>query len=242
MSSIERVNYDKPNDNLKKRYSKLDEALPPPPVRILISGSSGSGKTTTLLNIMNKKNGYGSVFKKAHIILFSGTYGLDKKLLENLDLLQSNIFTEFKESVILDIFQQQRGIQRMHGADKLDDVLIIFEDLASQNVFKNDRVFKKLAYEGRHLRISFIILTQKYNEIGTSIRRNCNMFVILEPANFQEYDIIVDENINKKKKDKFEKMLEYVYKDPYSFIIIYSVNGREKFRKNFDKVLDINTF
>jgi energy-coupling factor transporter ATP-binding protein EcfA2 len=239
---ITRINYDKVNPKIEARYKKLDEALPIPPVRMLISGSSGSGKSTLLLNLMNKDNGYGSVYKKPHIILFSGTYGLDKKLLKNLDLDQSNVFKDFDESVIMDVFSQQKGIFDYHGEEKLDDVLIIFEDLASQNVFKNDRTFKKLAYEGRHLRISFIILTQKYNDIPTSIRRNCNCFIILKPANYQEYDIIVDETVDKRRKDKFSKMLDYVFAEPYAFLIIYNINNRERFRKNFDTALDINQF
>ncbi len=239
---INRINYDVPNPKLQRRYKWLDKALPPPPIRMMISGSSGSGKSTVLLNMMNKKDGYGTVFKTKHIILFDGTFGLDPKLVENLDIDKVNIFTEYDETVILDIFNQQKGIFNMYGEEKLDDVLIIFEDLASQNVFKNDRIFKKLAYEGRHLHISFIILTQKYNDIPTAIRRNCNMFVIMKPANYSEYDIIVDEMADKKRKLKFHKMLDYVFAEPYNFIIIYNINGREKFRSGFDKILELSEF
>ena len=158
----------------KKKYNLLP-FLPPPPFRCIISGNSGCGKTNLLVNMMTHKEGYKQCFRPADIILISSTLGLDDKL-KMIAVKPENKFSKFDEAIVMDIMEQQHQLMSGKTKRKAPQILLLLDDLASESVYNNTDIMRKLAFKGRHYNISFICLTQKYNQISmktiNSIRAN----------------------------------------------------------------------
>lgn len=230
---IENLDIDKP-----KSYKHLNKFLPQPPFRCLISGPSGSGKSTLMANLFKNPDGYSKCFRPQDIFIFSATMGLDKKL-DYIHTRESNKYNRFEPEVIQEIMKQQESLIKHYSARKAPQLLFIFEDLASENVFTNhSKLINRLAMSGRHLKISFIVLSQKYTSINTSIRRNVDIVFLFEPSNYYELDQVVSENMDKKRKTRFFNLLLKLYEEPYSFIQITYRSGFNRFVKNLKDVID----
>ena len=75
--------------NIPLRKSMKDGIIPRFPFSILISGRSGSGKTNVLLNLLTRKEFYGSYFH--YTVVFSPTAGAGDDVYDILKLPKENI-------------------------------------------------------------------------------------------------------------------------------------------------------
>ncbi len=162
---------------------------------MLITGSSGSGKSTFLYSIMSKrkKNGirqsYRGVFDKVYII--SPTMGKDS--------IKNDPFKSIPENQIW------RSLTK-DGLDELDEVLdenrkegfnsiVILDDVGSQ-IKKSAAIEKKLTsmmQNRRHQFTSYITLLQRLRDANTGIRNNLSHFVTFRPKNRPESEAITNE-------------------------------------------------
>ena len=152
--------YDQKDDNKEK-------SIIPYPVRCLIVGSSGCGKTTLLLNFIYKdwvpfKNLY--VFSKS---LEQDSY---KKLQERYKNVEKEInqqisyfYADCEDLIKVDECKQNS--------------LIIFDDC----LLENQDIIKEYFVRGRHKNISSIYLSQCYSMVDLRvIRNNLNMIIIFK--------------------------------------------------------------
>lgn len=221
----------------KKPLNKITKDLPEAPFRMVIAGPSNSGKTHLLVDIMTRKNGYSSIFMKENIIIFSSTYGLDDKFMK-IKHEPSNVFNKFDPDIVEEIFKQQIAI-KMSMPKRIAPVLIIFEDMASEQIFNRSKLMESLAFKSRHLQISFIILTQKYTSISTSLRRNADVTILLSPRNFAELDTIVEENFCKEDRKKAKNLMKDIFKKDFNNIMITYKRNYPKYKKNLTEVINI---
>jgi len=162
---------------------------------MLITGSSGSGKSTFLYSVMSKrkKNGirqsYRGVFDKVYII--SPTMGKDS--------IKNDPFKTIPENQIW------RSLTK-DGLDELDEVLdenrkegfnsiVILDDVGSQ-IKKSAAIEKKLTsmmQNRRHQFTSYITLLQRLRDANTGIRNNLSHFVTFRPKNRPESEAITNE-------------------------------------------------
>ena len=162
---------------------------------MLITGSSGSGKSTFLYSIMSKrkKNGirqsYRGVFDKVYII--SPTMGKDS--------IKNDPFKTIPENQIW------RSLTK-DGLDELDEMLdenrkegfnsvVILDDVGSQ-IKKSAAIEKKLTsmmQNRRHQFTSYITLLQRLRDANTGIRNNLSHFITFRPKNRPESEAITNE-------------------------------------------------
>lgn len=215
--------------------------LPSLPMRCLIVAPSGAGKSTLLAKLFTMKGGYQNYFRKCDIIIFNTTYGLDPTFMK-IPHSPDNVFREFREDIMLDVFQQLEAL-KLNMPDRVPNTLFIFEDCGASNIFKNNKMFNFLAFQSRHLSCSFIILSQKYTSVSTSLRRNCDCLMLLQPYNYAELQAIVDENSDKENKKKFRNMLVNIFeeKDFNSVTITYK-RGYPRYKKNLNEVIRLEDY
>ncbi len=154
--------------------------------RVLISGSSGSGKTYQSEAILEQ-------LKSKNVYLFSSIDDGDYKAF-NVKRIDLNNIVEKSKIDIHKIFEMIE-----------DDAILIFDDIISYGK-KLSKVYIELRLialqKGRHRNISVIIVEQQA-QTGNSYREvllNCNYFILFPKNNFRSFNSIATNYLGLQKK------------------------------------------
>ena len=169
----------------------LHHALLPNPrecFRLIIFSPSNSGKSNLIKNIISLDNfGYNRYYK-TNIFLFSQTLTLDK-IWTDLNIPTSNLYDHYDEELIKNI---------MHYSQKTSDgVLLILDDMiTAETAFNNKKcnLLKTLFFQGRHYKVSLILVSQKLKEIPASMRVNASHLICFDLKNAKEERDFLEEN------------------------------------------------
>lgn len=191
-------------------YCKVEssDSLLPNPVRCLIVGSSGSGKTNLLLNFIYNKNGI--PFK--HLYVFS-------RSIEQPAYTQLRKHYEKVERVIGS--QIAYFYSNCNDLLPLDDCknnsLAVFDDC----VLDEQSKLKDYFIRGRHKHISCIYLSQNYSLVDMQvIRNNVNLLCIFKQNKHYTkriYDDFVGSDMS---FEQFETICNQCWSKPFGFISI----------------------
>lgn len=193
------------------------------PFLMYLSAPRGSGKTYFIVQNLINPELYFQVFDK--IFLFTPSIA-DDDIYNILELPQKQIFTEFDEDKLMKLLKKK-------GTE--EQWLIIFDDMISDNDFKNAKLTKLLAYNGRHMGVSVIVSSQKSTAGNTAIRTNADACVIWRPRSFNEIEALYRDNaIDAMNKKSFQQLVMDTTKEPYSFLYINYQTG-EVYR-NYKKI------
>ena len=198
------------------------------PFRMLIMGPSDSGKTNTLLHLINN------------------LHPIDKIYLYAKDLSESKY--EFLINK-----REQAGIKHFNDPTDMDDVftniddnnkqrkqkvLIVFDDMIadimSSKKFK--AIIKELFIRCRKLDISIVFITQSYFRKPKDARLNSTHYVIMKIQSRKELQNIARENSGDIDFKDFLKTYKDYTNEPYSCMIIDTavpISNPMRFRKNF---------
>ena len=227
----------------------FDETMLPSPKDSFMLGlvaRRGSGKSYCIYNLLSKF--YKNCFDRVYI--FNPSYGNDLTLSpESLGLPDESFYdrvdTDFIEQVIEEQIQQKKD----HGTKKckkkfLDRVLFVFDDCISDPNFvsnRNSNIINKLAFKGRHLRISCIIASQSYNAgMAKRTRTNIPSWIFFRTDNLKERKSIIEEQGGICDERKFEQMFDYATREPHDFFMVYGncPDQSKRFRRNIDNVIE----
>lgn len=220
------VKYHNPNYNFENMNLRH-------PVRLVINGCSGSGKSNLLLNIINLMD---STFEK--ILIFTQ----DK----------SEQLYEFLEDELGDSIEIYEGIQKVKDYDwaDLDDMqyLIIFDDMCVEKERDQQKICE-LFIRGRKMAhqkgLSLIYLTQSYFQTPPLIRKQMTGLILRKVNGKKDLGYILKEQSMEGTKEQLMKMYKACCnpKDITSFLYI-DLNAAEesRFRYRFNHILDINEF
>ena len=190
------------------------------PSRILITGASGSGKSNILLNLIYD------------ILCFDRLYFCAKdlselkyeQLIENLTKYQDVKLTDInkvrkhRDLLMRDFIKCKKDYtlfcssqEELPSVDELDSRyknLVVFDDcVTDQKQTKIEDFFIR----GRKKNATVVYLTQSYYATPVIIRRNCNVFILI---NLRKKD---RQRILKETDDHFP---DYEFKTPYDFIVL----------------------
>jgi len=206
-----------PKKSSENKYP-VDELLIPLNFRVLISGSSASGKGVCLANILSKEFPYREIFNK-NIFLFSTTYSLGDPSLADLDIPVENCFDKLDEGILSQILEEQKLNILEFGKENVPPILFIFDDILTSVNNKRTAVINECWYSGRHSMISSIILIQQYKAIQRPIRTNSTCLILFGTENNKELNTLIDEMPCDSKL--FKKIFDEATNDaPFSFLKI----------------------
>jgi hypothetical protein len=163
-----------------------------------------------------------------------------KEIPEYNTVLTDSDFTEDVSITLLkNIIEEQKYIIETYGKDTADNILIVYDDCASEKRFWNSNSVQKLMFNSRHYKVSLIITTQNYKSIPKSLRLNMSMIVIYYTANMAELSNIYDENNSNLTFKEFSAMFKKVCNAaPYNFLTINYSNTEEfRYEMNFEKFI-----
>ena len=211
----------------------IPEPLPQGNFFMILSGKSGSGKTSLLLNLLTKR-GKNLNRKFDKIYLFGNSF----KTIANdpfgelpEEQKQDNLEVDTLNQVLEDISESEEKILFV-----MDDIV---NDITKNATLKN--MMNKMIMNRRHLcgqngSVSVIITTQVYNKIPRPIRANADKIVIYHTKNKKELETLFDEVIVIP-KDEFYEILKYTFDKPHNFLYIDTNKSFDTmFHKNFNQL------
>jgi hypothetical protein len=209
------------NPNYNKHYISV-------PFRGVLIGSSGSGKTNLLLNIINQ---FSNTFN--HIYIYT-------QAVEPLyEYLESQLGTD-----LLTIKYSLNDCRTFKETDYYGSSLVIFDDQINE---KDQKCINELYIRGRKIAggISLLYLTQSYFKVPKIIRLQCQYIFILKVSGVRDLKMILSEYSLSATKEQLTNMYEYSCNSGTfgSFMLIDLVADQNKtYRKNFTEYLSIDDF
>jgi hypothetical protein len=151
---------------------------------------------------------------------------------KKIDLKYGGMIPEFSLEILNEIIGTQKALQAEKEPEEEDyECLLILDDVVAK-MAKNMQELVALAYNRRHLNITLMIITQKYNKCPKELRDVASHLILYKTANDDEEE--VRKEWSYKKKDPFGELCEFVYNMPKQFLFIRrDYPEDQKYYKNF---------
>ena len=139
---------------------------------------------------------------------------------------QKNIIDNYTDEWVNELFSSMEKLNLGKNEKSTDAVhtLLVIDDSASGEGFKNSKSLEKLFTIGRHYFISTLVICQRIKSLSTTIRINTN-FLIVGNLNQQSKKLLLDEyTLATIEKDKFKQVYDTATKN-FGFLIINNSAG-----------------
>lgn len=229
---------------IPQRGSATLGILPKFPFSMMISGSSGSGKTNLLMNIMTREDLYGAFFH--YIIVFSPTAGSTDDMYKAMKLPKENFIHEMKSEYITNLIARRKELIENKGipwVSKNARMCLILDDIIAERSFLESPDALKMFSMLRHYLCSIIVLVQSYNKLPRALRLQSRAVMVF-PAQQSEIEVLIDEitpaGITKK---AFEQVIYDATSERYQFLYINrDAKPGEQIRKNLDEIINLEDY
>lgn len=205
---------------------QIKEPLPNTAHFMAFIGAAGSGKTSAAISWLTNKDMYHKVFNNIFVVMPPNSRAsLAGNIFKNHP--PEKLFDDLTFSVLdfVKSYCETESPLDHHSLLFIDDCAAALKDANIQ------KILKSLIFNRRHLKLSIQIMTQSYNQMNLSIRKNLSHAVIFKPRNRKELEIIFSE-LMFLSKDEQLKLANHVWKEPHSFL--YMNTGSNKLYKNFN--------
>lgn len=192
------------------------------PFRMLIIGSSGSGKTATLLNLIYNMP---DTFERIVVCLKSKNEPL-------------YMYLEEKLGTAIEIYEGLDNLPDVDTFDKSVQSLVVLDDLVLE---KNQKDIEEFYIRARKKGCSLVYISQSYYQTPKMIRNNLTYIIIKQVSSLKNLSRIMNEYSLGLENKTFKKLYDYCTKDKTDFLLIDLENDATRFRKNFDEIIDINS-
>ena len=153
--------------------------------RILINGGSGSGKTNTLINLINEQDNIDKIYLHAKD-LSKPKYEFLTKKRENAGIKHVNDSNAFIEcSNTMDDVNENID---EYNPNRKRKILIVFDDVIA-DIMKNKTfqvIIKELFIRCRKVNISLVFITESYFSVPKDVRLNLTHYLIMKINSMQE--------------------------------------------------------
>ena len=176
------INLDSITNENNKKHNEKWPYIPDHPYRILIIGGSGSGKTNTLLNLINEQNDIDKIYLYARDLNEPKYKSLIKKCKDAgiKHLNDPNAFIECSNTMD-DVYENIND----YNLIRKRKTIIVFDDMIA-DIMGNKRfqaIIKELFIRYRKLNISLVFITQSYLSVPKDVRLNTTHYFIMKIYN-----------------------------------------------------------
>ena len=209
------------------KQSKYSDVAPKLPMRSMLVGPSGGGKTVLLTNMI--LDIYRDCFSRVYI--WSPSINVDSTWKPVKDYIRDHIKPNDREKCYFDSYEpseleqviktQQKVIdyQKEQKHKDLYQILIVIDDFADDTNFtRKSTLLHQLYIRGRHYMISTITSTQVYKQISPIVRKNMTHLFIYRLRNYGDLEAIIEEMSAIYDKKTLLQMYHEAISEPYSFL------------------------
>ena len=197
-------------------------------------GGSGSGKTNTLLNLINNQSDIDKIYLYAKDP-YEDQYQFLIKKREIIGIKHFNdpkAFIEYSNDMH-DVYNNIND----YNPNKENKILIVFDDMIADmiNNKKLNSIVTELFIRGRKLNISLVFITQSYFKVPKDVRLNTTHFFIMKIPNKRELQQIAINHSSDINTKDFINIYKKCTDKPYSFLVndtTLSSDEPLRFRKN----------
>ena len=200
----------------------------------ILIGGSGSGKTNTLLNLINNQQDIDKIYLCADDP-YEDKYQFLIQKRENIGLKHFNDAKAFIEYSI-DMCNVYKNINN-YNPDEENKILIVFDDMIADMI--NNKKLKSIVTEvfirGRKLNISLVFIAQSYFKVPEDVRLNTTHFLIMKISNKRQLQQIALNHSSDINTKGFINIYKKCTSTPYSFLVndtTLASNDPLRFRKN----------
>ena len=230
------------------KQSKYSDVAPKLPMRSMLVGPSGGGKTVLLTNMI--LDIYRDCFSRVYI--WSPSINVDSTWKPVKDYIRDHIKPNDREKCYFDSYEpseleqviktQQKVIdyQKEQKHKDLYQILIVIDDFADDTNFtRKSTLLHQLYIRGRHYMISTITSTQVYKQISPIVRKNMTHLFIYRLRNYGDLEAIIEEMSAIYDKKTLLQMYHEAISEPYSFLYINLMqkDKSKMFMERFDQYL-----
>ena len=212
------INLDNIVNNNNNNHNEKWPYIPDHPYRILIFGGSGSGKTNTLLNLINEQKDIDKTYlyakdlsepKYEHLIKNHKNVGIKH-------LNDSKAFIECSNT-INDVYE---NIDH-YNPNRKRKMLIFFDNMIADIMTKTkfQSIIKELFIRFRKLNISLVFITQSYFSVPENVRLSLTHFIMKINNKRELQNIAINHSADIDFKD-FMKIYREFTREPYYFLAI----------------------
>tara|TARA_R110001592_G_scaffold14084_1_gene63743 strand:- start:637 stop:1413 length:777 start_codon:yes stop_codon:yes gene_type:complete len=219
------------------KYPPLNPILPQPPFLLVGYGSVRSGKTNSLINMMRRKDMYGTEYWD-DVLVISNTAKNDPKMYKFMgDAFR--VEDHYDNNMITDLIAQQKSYDRADTPTQLlilDD--IISKEFSKGTGRKNGNAINSLATRFRHYEMSIMIFVQSARAVSNMIRSNATDILIYRQQSNLEMDKLREEYSDLAPKN-FELYYKIAMMEDYNFLYIDGQKNPSHFYAGFSELLGI---
>ena len=230
------LNLDDIVNNKKKSSSENDDW----PFRMLIIVPSGSGKTNTLLHLINDLHPIDKIYlyaKDLHEPNYE--YLINKREQAGIkNLNDPHAFIEYSD----DLNDVPDDINN-YNKNRDKKVIIVFDDMIADIEYNKNfrRIIKELFYRARKMNVSIVFTMQSYFRALKDARLNSTHYILMKIVNKKELKRIAEEKSGHLDYKDFLEMYNYCIKKPYSFMTIDArPTATIPFKKKFTELIDLS--
>jgi len=211
------------------KQSKYNDVVPKLPMRSMLVGPSGGGKTVLLTNMI--LDIYRDCFSRVYV--WSPSINVDSTWKPVKEYIQNHIKPNDREKCYFDSYEpseleqviktQQKVIdyQKEQKHKDLYQILIVIDDFADDTNFtRKSTLLHQLYIRGRHYMISTITSTQVYKQISPIVRKNMTHLFIYRLRNYGDLESIVEELSAIYDKKTLLQIYHEAVSEDYSFLYI----------------------
>ena len=178
------INLDSITNKSNKKHDEKWTYVPDHPYRILIIGTSGSGKRNTLLNFINGQHDIENIYLYARD-LNEPKYEIFIKKIKDAGIKHLNDLNAFLKcsNAMDDVYENIHN----YNSSRKRKILIIFDDMIADMTNKRfQAIIKELFIRCRKLNISLVFITQSYFSVPKDVRLNSTHYLIMKINNKRE--------------------------------------------------------